>query len=191
MAPLQAPALVRFASLRPSRWRNGGGSTTEIAVSGDDGDTFDWRLSLAEIKQPGTFSLFPGTARTLTVVQGQRLTLMVDGTEHRLERHRPFHFSGNASTDAGLPLGPVRALNVMTRHGVVRAHVTVLELIDGLVHRLSASQVGVVISGHALVKDGEATTELLAYDTVRGDRQEGLSVQGLGFLALISLEQLT
>jgi uncharacterized protein len=191
MAQLQAPALVRFVSLRPSRWRNGGGSTTEMVISGNDGDTFDWRLSLAEIEQPGTFSPFPGTARTLTVVHGQRLTLMVDGKEHQLERHRPFSFSGDASTDAVLPLGPVRALNVITRHGAVRAHFTVLELIDGLVHRLSANQLAVVLSGHALVKDGEATAELLAYDTVRGDRQEGLDVEGLGFLALVSIEKLT
>lgn len=191
MTQLHTPALIRFTSLRASRWRNDGGSTTEMVVSGDNGKAFDWRLSLADIEQAGAFSRFPGTARSLTVVQGQRLTLLIDGTEHRLERHRPFHFPGNASTDAALPLGPVRALNVITRHGAVQAHVTILELIEGLVHQLSADQVAVLLSGHAFIADGGATAELLAYDTVRGDRHEGLQVHGQGFLAVVSIEELT
>lgn len=188
MPLLQTPALIRFASLRPSQWRNHGGSTTQMVLAGDDGNAFDWRLSLAEIHRAGAFSPFPGTARTLTVVHGQGLTLMVDGREHRLERNRPFHFSGDASADASLPLGPVRALNVMTRQGAVRAEVTVVELVQGLVHRLSADQVAVLVSGHALVAVRGATTELSLYDTIRGDRQAGLSVHGSGRLVLVSLQ---
>ena len=188
MAQLKTPALIRFASLPTSRWRNDGGSTTQMVIAGDD-SAFDWRLSLAEIDQAGAFSRFPDTTRTLTVIHGQGLTLTVDGTEHRLEQHRPFHFSGDASADAALPFGPVRALNVITRHGADHAHVTVLELVEGLVHRLSADQIAVLVSGHAHVADGEATTALRPYDTLRGAHQEGLSIHGTGFLALVSLDE--
>lgn len=187
MVHLQTPAIIRFASLPTSRWRNDGGSTTQMIVAGDD-SAFDWRLSLAEIDRAGTFSTFPGTARVLTVVQGQGLILTIDGTEHRLEQHQPFHFSGHASTEAALPSGPVRALNVMTRQGAVRAEVAVLELVEGLGHQLTADQIAVLVSGHAVVADGGATTQLSMYDTLWGVRQEGLSIHGRGFLALISFE---
>ena len=54
--------LIQYASLRPAPWKNGGGSTTEIAVwpNGAGLDEFDWRISLATITQSGPFSFFPG-----------------------------------------------------------------------------------------------------------------------------------
>ena len=58
--------LIQYASLRPAPWKNGGGSTTEIAVAppGAGFDSFDWRISLATISHSGPFSTFAGIDRS-------------------------------------------------------------------------------------------------------------------------------
>ena len=40
--------VIPFASLQPQPWRNGGGSTREIASGGSAGSP-DWRLSIADL----------------------------------------------------------------------------------------------------------------------------------------------
>ena len=61
-------------------WRNGGGTTWEIARGrlgtewATDG-AWDWRLSLAEIASDGPFSVFPNIDRLLTVLSGEGLAL--------------------------------------------------------------------------------------------------------------------
>ena len=59
--------LIPYAGLEPAPWKNGGGSTTEIAIAplGATVDKFDWRISLATIANSGPFSVFPGVDRTL------------------------------------------------------------------------------------------------------------------------------
>ena len=61
--------LIPFANLEPVSWKNGGGSTTEIAVFPPDAgfDDFDWRVSLATVAADGPFSAFPGIERTLAM----------------------------------------------------------------------------------------------------------------------------
>ena len=53
-------------------WKNGGGTTIEIAVSphGAGLDDFDWRVSMAHVASHGPFSLFPNIDRTLAVLSG-------------------------------------------------------------------------------------------------------------------------
>src|SRR5450830_1793080 len=69
--------LIPFASLTPSPWKNGGGSTTEIAVEppGATLHSFEWRLSLASIAHDGPFSHFPGVDRSLALLDGPGLML--------------------------------------------------------------------------------------------------------------------
>lgn len=182
-----APAVLRAADLRAVPWRNGGGTTREIASGGGDG----WRLSLADVERPGDFSLFPGAERVLTVVDGELLVLSVDGREQALERHRPFRFPGDVPTAATLPTGPVRALNVIARRDAVRAHVVVLELSKKRPHPVFADQFAVLLSGRAAVSTGGTETVLAAYDTVRGAEPESPAITGRGFLAVVSLDPVT
>ncbi|MFI9275463.1 HutD family protein [Kitasatospora sp. NPDC052896] len=108
MPLLRLPAADRS----PTRWRNGGGVTREIA-SAPDGS---WRVSLAEIAADGPFSTFPGLARILTVVAGSGLELTVgDEPPVRPAPRTPFAFPGDVPTSARLLGGPVSALNVMSR----------------------------------------------------------------------------
>ena len=61
-------------------WRNGGGTTQEVACNpGGSSAAFDWRLSLADVGQDGAFSAFTGYQRILTVLEGRGIELTVDG----------------------------------------------------------------------------------------------------------------
>ncbi len=111
--------LIPFASLEASLWKNGGGSTTEIAVAppGAGLDTFDWRISLATIAHGGPFSSFPGVDRTLALVDGPGVMLDIegDGRFHLNDENPIVEFSGDCAVMASLQDGSTTDFNVMTR----------------------------------------------------------------------------
>nr|WP_314542163.1 HutD family protein [uncultured Massilia sp.] len=143
--------LIPFAGLAPVSWKNGGGSTTEIAVFPQEAgfDAFDWRISLATIAADGPFSAFPGVERTLVLVDGHGMTLDIDGEPTMLSKADPVAaFDGESRVEAKLSRGPSTDFNVMTRLDrcwhrfgrrvldgdstfVARADVTVLFLAEG------------------------------------------------------------
>jgi environmental stress-induced protein Ves len=143
--------LIPFAGLASMPWKNGGGSTTEIAVfpAEADYDAFDWRVSLATIAADGPFSAFPGVERTLVLVDGHGMTLDIDGAPTMLTKAEPVAaFDGESQVQAKLNRGPSTDFNVMTRLDrcwhrfgrrvldgastfVARADVTVLFLAEG------------------------------------------------------------
>jgi hypothetical protein len=91
--------VVRFAQLAAVPWRNGGGLTREVVSSGGSGPLgFDWRISIADVSQPGPFSSFPGVDRIMTLVAGERMDLVIDGVEHALEPLEPLSFDGASRT---------------------------------------------------------------------------------------------
>lgn len=110
--------LIPFAGLEPAPWKNGGGSTTEIAIApvGATLDKFDWRISLATIGASGPFSVFPGVDRTLALVAGAGVVLDI-GDEGRfvLSEDDPIvEFGGESPVMATLTLGATTDFNVMT-----------------------------------------------------------------------------
>ncbi|QJE00503.1 HutD family protein [Massilia forsythiae] len=143
--------LIPFTGLSPVPWKNGAGSTTEIAVFPPDAgfDEFDWRVSLASIAADGPFSVFHGVERTLALVDGHGVTLDIDGEPTLLSAADPVAaFEGEARVVAKLNRGPSTDFNVMTRTDrcyhqfgrrrldgpsgfVARAPVTVLFLAEG------------------------------------------------------------
>jgi environmental stress-induced protein Ves len=114
--------LIPFASLAPVPWKNGAGSTTEIAVEppGAQFHDFDWRVSLATISNDGPFSLFPGVDRTLALVEGPGLTLDIDdGSRFVLGEEEPvIEFPGESAINATLNGATTIDFNVMTRRGL-------------------------------------------------------------------------
>lgn len=111
--------LIPFAGLEPAPWKNGGGSTTEIAIApaGASFDKFDWRISLATIAASGPFSVFPEVDRTLALVDGPGVTLDI-GDEGRfvLSEDDPIvEFAGESAVMATLAGGATTDFNVMTR----------------------------------------------------------------------------
>jgi environmental stress-induced protein Ves len=142
------PREVSFAEKKPARevlrlargdarsvpWKNGRGTTTELALwpaeARFERGEFDWRLSIAPVDEPGPFSSFPGVERILTVTQGAGLVLVhgADAPRARLRRLEPYRFSGDWSTTAELPYGPITDFNVLFRPARVRAEVQALAL---------------------------------------------------------------
>ncbi len=113
--------IIRAADCRTMPWKNGGGTTTEIAVAPESAslDDFDWRISMAHVGQDGPFSSFPGIDRTLSVLTGSGITLAFGDGEHiRLGRSSaPYPFAADRAVDGMLVDGPIDDLNVMSRRG--------------------------------------------------------------------------
>jgi environmental stress-induced protein Ves len=102
-------------------WKNGGGTTTEVARHPEAGtlDDFDWRVSMAKVEADGPFSRFAGVDRTLVILAGAGVTLDVEdfGTTTLDLESPPFTFAADVAASATLAGGPVEDLNVMTRRG--------------------------------------------------------------------------
>lgn len=113
--------IIRAADCLVMPWKNGGGTTTEIAVAPDGAslDDFDWRISMAHVGADGPFSSFPAIDRTLSVLTGAGITLAFgDGERIRLDRSSaPYPFAADRAVDGVLASGPIDDLNVMSRRG--------------------------------------------------------------------------
>jgi environmental stress-induced protein Ves len=113
--------IIRAADCKVMPWKNGGGTTTEIALSPEGAtlDDFDWRISMASVASDGPFSAFPGIDRTLAVLSGAGVVLaQADGTAVELEQSsEPHAFAGETAITSRLIDGPILDLNVMTRRG--------------------------------------------------------------------------
>ena len=183
--------IIRFADLKPEPWRNGGGTTRQLASqpgSAPDG-SWDWRVSIADVTKAGDFSAFPGMERVLTVVDGELLLLSVDGAERPLEKYRPFRFPGGASTHASLPTGDIRDLNVMTRAGSFKGYTSIIELSKKRGKPLFEGSIGILLQGQATVAVGTEEPEPLArYDAVVGSDADTPDIVGRGFLAVVSID---
>lgn len=128
--------IIRAADCLSMPWKNGGGTTTEIAVApeGASLSDFDWRISMAHVGQDGPFSSFPGIDRTLSVLTGAGITLAFgDGERMRLDRSSaPYAFAADRAVDGVLVDGPIDDLNVMSRRGRWRHRVERLARADSL-----------------------------------------------------------
>lgn len=188
--------IIRFADGKPQPWRNGGGVTRQIAGHPDAASLqdagWDWRVSIAEVTKAGDFSPFPGMERVLTVVEGELLLLTVDGAEHPLEKYRPFRFPGGAATSCALPTGDVRNLNVITRAGSFKGFTSIIEISKKRAHPLFAGQLGILLQGQATASDASHEPEALGrYDAVVGSDSASPEILGRGFLAVVSIDQVT
>lgn len=121
---------VRFipaAELHPRPWKNGGGVTRQLAIYPEHAtqDNFIWRVSAAELTQPGPFSIWPDIDRILILTGGESmlLTRTETGQQQRLTRGERLYFAGETPLEAALPDGPARDFNLMLRrkqaHGCV------------------------------------------------------------------------
>lgn len=120
------------ADFRTSCWKNGGGETTEIAAfpEGASLDAFLWRVSMAKVAASSPFSIFPGIDRTLSVLSGEAIGLVFAGRGTvRLDRaSAPYSFAADLAVSGEVSGAGITDLNVMSRRGVARHHVSRLRL---------------------------------------------------------------
>jgi uncharacterized protein len=118
-----------LGSVPVTPWKNGGGLTQEIVcvpVGAGLGD-FDWRVSVAQVKCDGPFSIFQGIDRVIVLLNGKGMRLAGSIHQHELtEPLLPHAFAGEIPISCTLVDGPTIDLNVMTRRQAVRADVSVV-----------------------------------------------------------------
>ncbi len=143
---MDAPRLIKASEQKEMPWKNGSGTTTEIAISPPGADfssgKFQWRVSSARLSEDGPFSRFPGYERLLCLIEGQALVL--DHGAHAgqsvSERLVPLKFSGDWETSAELPAGPVRDFNVIYKRGYVHATLSAPSYEAGKAERLHVAE---------------------------------------------------
>jgi environmental stress-induced protein Ves len=145
--------IVRASDCRQTPWKNGGGSTTEIAAApaGASLDNFDWRISVARVASDGPFSEFAGVDRTLTIVRGSGLALTIDDASPVLldAGSDPFRFAADAPIFARLRQGEIIDLNVMTRRRRFDHHVRRIR--ESALCDFNGHDVAVVVACHGTV----------------------------------------
>lgn len=145
-----------LADLPSEPWRNGGGQTRTVAAT-HVGARLRWRVSAADITQPGPFSVFDGVDRTAVLMRGPGLALqgpleqpLAAGAQQRWV----FEGVGALARFPGdLPLqalpgpgGMARLLNVMVDRETLRA--------DVQVHRAESGRLDGAVAGVLVVLEG-------------------------------------
>lgn len=148
-------ALLRAADRVAAPWKNGGGITREVAIwpPGSKFDDFDWRISIAEVREPGPFSAFDGIDRIMAILSGRLELRLPNGAVALDPASEPFAFAGDVPCE-GIPLGgPVTDLNVMVRRGRATARITRFQSVTEAV---AAPRVVLVATARTTVqRDGE------------------------------------
>jgi hypothetical protein len=200
-----AVRLVRPAEHRVMPWKNGLGTTAEIAVDPPGSDVaggFRWRLSIASVERSCAFSAFPGYERTIMVIEGSGMELRLpDMAPRRIDRlYEPFVFPGDRGADCTLIDGPIRDFNLMVDRARLRAQMHILTLAAGRQSLALAGTTAIVhcLSGAAelaLADDGRRAplavgdTAILEAETPR-DLSFDVAAGGPGTLAAIAIHAL-
>lgn len=126
--------LIKITSpeqFKKTRWKNGKGETTELAINdGGTLESFDWRMSMANVVENGAFSYFSGYLRNLILIAGDGMHLQHDQSRSdKLDSLLSFAtFDGGCHTVATLTSGPIVDINVISNAN--KYHVTVNTFTD-------------------------------------------------------------
>ena len=137
----------RFGEHRAMPWANGLGTSYEVASDRNVDDVWTWRVAIAPVVLDGPFSVMPGVDRQLVVINGEGMTLSIDGEIVECPPGRVVRFAGDSVTIARLVDGPVVDLGLMTVRGLVTGSMVVV------------GDVGDVVESDVLVAIGDAVFE--------------------------------
>ncbi|GAA3067819.1 HutD family protein [Rhizobium viscosum] len=188
--------VLRAADHKRMPWKNGGGETVEIAISPEGAGLadFDWRVSTATVASDGPFSIFPGIDRTLSILDGKGMRLLIEGREPVLltQASEPLTFAGDIAVSATLPDGTITDLNVMSRRGAVR-HAVARHFIDGEKSLEFAKGIFLLfcVNGALTARTGAQSVELDAGDAMLLEESDGgkLDLSGQALCYAISIER--
>lgn len=122
------PRCIPAGSLHPQPWKNGQGSTRQIAAFPPDAGPSDfvWRVSAADVSQASPFSRWDGVDRHLVITHGNGIRLKHRGTGAliTLLPDEILTFPGEEGYACELLDGPVRDCNLMLRRGLASGTLT-------------------------------------------------------------------
>lgn len=188
------PSLIPLSAQRRVPWKNGLGTTREVATCPEDAgvsERFLWRVSVASVAQSCPFSEFHGYERTILLVSGDGFELdFADAAPARALRSplEACTFQGEWRTRCRLLGGPVEDLNVMVDR--TRASATVEVARERLSRDLDApvsAAVVVAAGGPGEVEVGGRTHALGSGDALRVDgAPQSLVLRPQGGLVLVT-----
>ena len=189
----QSSCILRARDYARMRWKNGAGWTSEI-LRVPDQESWDWRLSIAEIDADAPFSAFPGIDRELVLLSGNGVRLRFeDGAVHTLlPPHDKLRFAGERALVGELVDGMTRDFNLMWRRVAVDAALWHRPLVGTMVVFVEPADTWVLhlLAGQARFADGSGLGQLGAGDTAvlrsTGGRQR-FALDGAGEALLIRM----
>jgi environmental stress-induced protein Ves len=114
--------LLEPAHYRRTPWKNGGGTTIDIAEQGDV-----WRFGRTPITAPGPFSDYTGFDRLQVLVAGRGLVLQTPAGEIDVRApFKPVRFAGETPITSRLEAGPVEVVNLIGKRSDVTIDLVVL-----------------------------------------------------------------
>lgn len=192
--------LIPANEYRRERWKNGLGWTREIVRWPEDAETWEWRLSIAEVDKGGPFSSFEGVERELVLLSGEGMRLQFDDGEtvELMPPHARHRFAGERALSAELVSGPTQDFNLMWRRDKVEATLLHRPLVGPM---LFFAEPGVrwaayLLSGRAVVKDQLLPMAMEQGDTalIEPHRDHGRAsrviLEGGGELLLVRIAEL-
>lgn len=193
----QSSCILRARDYARMRWKNGAGWTSEI-LRVPDQESWDWRLSIAEIEADAPFSAFPGIDRELVLLSGNGVRLRFeDGAVHTLlPPHDKLRFAGERALVGELVDGLTRDFNLMWRRDAVDAALWHRPLVGTMVVFVEPADTWVLhlLAGQARFADGSGLGQLGAGDTAvlrsTGGRQR-FALDGAGEALLIRMSPKT
>jgi uncharacterized protein len=178
--------IIRRSSLVPVPWKNGGGITREMIRAPATGDSFLWRVSIAQIDAAGPFSNFTGYSRTMVLLRGAglRLKFAAGPDRHLHDIGDMTEFDGAVATECELVDGPCTDLNLMVSASVTGARTWVERLLETRPLRPSfrGTVLAFAISGIVSVElENREATRLQAWDlaAVSPDERGSIGPAGL------------
>ena len=165
-------------------WKNRLGTTQEIIVWPEGAeDKFTWRISLADLKDSGAFSVYPDMDRILVVLEGKEIELSHAGNHLALPPMTPYPFDGALEVFAGISV-PGRDLNLMMRKNMARGKITVLSGKNTI--KVTPHFLGIFSTGKLLV-DGESL-DGNDFFFLSEERDKAITVDGLEKYLLVEID---
>jgi len=166
----------RFGEHRAMPWANGLGTSYEVASDRNVDGVWTWRVAIAPVVLDGPFSVMPGVDRQLVVINGEGMTLSIDGEIVECPPGQVVRFSGDSTTEAHVirsvnsPDNQVVDLGLMTVRSAASGQIVVVEAAGSLL----ASDLVVALT-ESLLSDGIGTQYGLgARDALVGTRGSAL-----------------
>jgi len=158
-------SVARYRDLAASPWPNGAGLAREVVGFEDSGlfipDRGPWRLAIAELVEPSSFSAMPGIRRTLVPFGGD-VELRVDDVHQYVSAAAPFVFSGDSHTELAWLSQPCRAINLMVDDSA--AHPVQLALLEHPSRSISLPGLCIALSRGTGVEELDVFTTSPALD---------------------------